>query len=286
MDEEDETFTLTLADAANCSLAKGEASGEIRDDDRSVSVEDITVDEGQGEAEFIVKLSSAPRQGEQVSVSYTTGDGSARSGLDYVAQAGSLTFTEGQLQQAVAVKIEDDPVDEENELFALILSDAIGAKFGRATATGTVLDNDESVGPGSTVPECGTPTYDSSTEAGIFLYRDCTNPQQWHARMTAGGRSLALAYRGTITSNQPFPSVGGFSQEPSDSFTLDNSRGLISFVQYVSRKGVDGIDFSVEGDAEACFSLSSPEAATVWLGADRVVVKTPVNLTTLDPCTP
>jgi hypothetical protein len=137
--------------------------------------------------------------------------------------------------------------------------------------------------PPPTGPVCGVPTYDSATEAGLFLYYDCADPQQWHARMTAGGQTLR--YQGTASSDQPFNSVVGFSQEAADTLTVDVSGSLFSYFQYVTRSGVDGIDFSFPAGADVCFAPSAPDGP-VWLGADRVAVTTPVSLTTFETCTP
>jgi hypothetical protein len=201
-------------------------------------------------------------------------------GSDYVGASGTLTFTEGQTQQTVAVSVLDDTVVEGDETFTLTLSNAVGATLATATATGTIQDDEVPTGP-----VCGVPTYDSATEAGVFLYYDCANPQQWHVRVTGGGAPLALAYRGTLSADLPFSSVVGFSQEASDVLTVDGSGSLISYVQYVARNGVDGIDFSFPVGGDVCVAPTAP-SVPVWLGAERVAVTTPISLTTFGDCGP
>jgi hypothetical protein len=59
--------------------------------------------------------------GETVSVRYSTSDGSAQAGSDYVASEGTLTFGPGVLEQTVTVVTIDDTVFEEEETFTFAL---------------------------------------------------------------------------------------------------------------------------------------------------------------------
>ncbi len=88
LDEVDESFTLNLSSAGSATIADAQGVGTITDDDGtpSLSVNDVTVTEGNGSsvnAVFTVSLSSA--SGQSVSVDYATADGSAIAGADYLA---------------------------------------------------------------------------------------------------------------------------------------------------------------------------------------------------------
>ena len=56
---------------------------------------------------------------------------------DYTAMSGTLTFTVGQREKTVRVPILDDSHDDDGETFALVLSNASGARIGDGGAVGT-----------------------------------------------------------------------------------------------------------------------------------------------------
>ena len=140
------------------------------------------------------------------------------------------------------------------------------------------------------VIQCGEPAIDSATDAGIFLWNDCGDPQQWHARMTAGGGAL-IAFQGSVNSDQPFDSLQGFSLEASDSLPADFNTPTggpvtINYTLNVRNTFTDGFEFHFPAGANACFDPASP-ALPVWVGASRVVASGPVNLTNFgEACLP
>ena len=62
-----------------------------------------------------------------VTVDYSTADGTALAGSDYVAVSGTLTFAPGQTAMTIIVPTLDDNVVEPTETFTLNLSNAVGA---------------------------------------------------------------------------------------------------------------------------------------------------------------
>jgi hypothetical protein len=207
-----------------------------------------------------------------------TANDTATAGSDYTQTSGTLTFLQGQSQLTVSVPIVDDTVSEGTEAFSLALS---STATNSVTATATILDND-----GGSTPVCGQPNFDRVTERAVFLWNDCLDTQQWHARVTAGG--VSTSYRGSVTSNQLFDSLTGFSIETSDSLPGDFSvptAGPIAFILNVGNSGQDGFEFHYPVGANVCFDLASP-ALPVYIGADRVEWTVPVNLTTFGACTP
>jgi hypothetical protein len=79
-----------------------------------------------------------------VTVDFSTADGTAKAGFDYVASAGPLTLTNGQTSATLAVPILDDAVLEGPETFLLALrSPTGGAVLGPSSnAVMTVADNE------------------------------------------------------------------------------------------------------------------------------------------------
>ena len=164
VDEDDETFTLTLSSPANATLGDATATGTINDNDESlpaVGVSDASAAEGDAVA-FTVSLSAASSR--QVTVDYATSGGTATSGTDYTAESGTLTFGANETSKTVSVATTDDSVDEEDETFTLTLSSPANATLGDATATGTINDNDDDNAAPLTASFSGMPASHTGAE--------------------------------------------------------------------------------------------------------------------------
>ncbi|MGE3819186.1 MAG: cellulose binding domain-containing protein, partial [Isosphaeraceae bacterium] len=108
-----------------------------------LDVEDASALEGNsGRSDLAFRLSLSQASAIPVTVQYATNDGTARSGSDYDAAVGSLTFAPGETSRTVVVKILGDLDVEPDETFGLSLSAPSGATLGGATATGTIRDDD------------------------------------------------------------------------------------------------------------------------------------------------
>ena len=141
LDELDETFRLTLSNAANASISEDEGTGTITDDDMAtLSIEDVTVAEDGGPASFTVTLDQAAP--EAVTVDYATSDGTAVAGSDYTSTSGTLTIAAGSLSSTIAVQIVDDILHEQSETFTLALTSGVNVNISDGQGTGTILDDD------------------------------------------------------------------------------------------------------------------------------------------------
>ncbi len=80
-----------------------------------------------------------------MTVDYTTADGTATAGSDYVAQSGTLTFKPGQTSKIIVVPSNGDTTDENDETFSLKLSNIAPSAVtlsGSAQATATIVNDD------------------------------------------------------------------------------------------------------------------------------------------------
>jgi hypothetical protein len=94
-DEANETFQVNLSGATNAPISDPQGIGTITDDDGpSITINDLFVNEGAGNAVFTVSLASASSQ--QVTVNYATANGTATAPGDYTAiTSTTLTFAPG-----------------------------------------------------------------------------------------------------------------------------------------------------------------------------------------------
>jgi large repetitive protein len=140
-----ETFVVNLSAPTGARIADGQGVGTIGDDEPYLSIADLSAPEGNGGPTpftFTMTLSAASEA--DVTVSYSTTDGTAVAGSDYVALAAgsSVTIGAGTLSQTVAVWVNGDAVREGDETFVVNLSAPINAGIADGQGLGTVLDDE------------------------------------------------------------------------------------------------------------------------------------------------
>jgi len=82
-----------------------------------ISVSDVTVTEGNSgtvNATFQVTLSAPSSQ--QVTVTFSTGDGTAMGGTDYVSTSGMITFNPGETSKTITVVVNGDTINRRMKL--------------------------------------------------------------------------------------------------------------------------------------------------------------------------
>jgi hypothetical protein len=110
----------------------------------TVSIADASITEGNSGTKtlsFAVTLSTAATA--TTTVRYSTADGTATTGnADYTAKSGTVTFARGASQATVSVAIKGDAAVEADETLRITLSSPNRCTLGRATATGTIVNDD------------------------------------------------------------------------------------------------------------------------------------------------
>ncbi|GGF69232.1 hypothetical protein GCM10007301_31150 [Azorhizobium oxalatiphilum] len=152
--EANETLTLSLSAPSGATIADGQGTGTILNDDvapivPSVSVANASVAEGDAgtvNLAFTVTLSQATSV--PVSIAYGTQDGTATAGSDYTATSGTLTFAAGETSKVIHVTVSGDTAVEAAETLKLVLSQPSGVTIASGTATGTIV-NDDAAQPGT-----------------------------------------------------------------------------------------------------------------------------------------
>jgi probable HAF family extracellular repeat protein len=133
-------FYVRLSNPTNalCEFSRGE--GTIIEDDARLSISNVSVvagTTGTTPCVFTVTLSKAASV--PIPVTFSTFDGSAAAGSDYVATSGTLTFAPGETTKTITVPVIGDPVYEFDEQFYVRLSSTSPyAVFDISVGTGTI----------------------------------------------------------------------------------------------------------------------------------------------------
>ncbi len=149
--EGDETVNLVLSNPTGGALLGDPSTGvlTIVDDDEpspgqlQFNAQAYIVSEDDGSATITVTRSGGQTGG--LTVTYTSSDGTATAGSDYVTAAGTLNFAEGDTSKNFTVAILDDALVEGDETVNLVLSDPTGGALlgDPSSAELTILDDDE-----------------------------------------------------------------------------------------------------------------------------------------------
>jgi large repetitive protein len=170
MDEPDETFTVTLSNPVNATIADASGEGRITDDDApaTVSIEDVSVTEGNtGTATATATVSLSAASGFPVTVTYATADDTALAASDYTAGSGMVNFAAGETSKTVAVTIAGDILKEMDESFFINLSGAANATIADGQGRVTIL-SDDAGGPPIAVADASTAEGNAGTTTVTF----------------------------------------------------------------------------------------------------------------------
>ncbi|MGN6184329.1 MAG: Calx-beta domain-containing protein [Thermoanaerobaculia bacterium] len=243
--ESPEEFAIALSAPVNASVADGDATITIIDDDPTpeISVTDVSVAEG-GTASFQVTLSNP--SASLVEVNYLSSSGTAGAS-DYTPVSGTLSFIAGTTSMTVNVLTTADTLQEPDETFFFDLSGASNATITRPRATATITDDDGT--PALLIGDATMAEGDSGAVMASFTVTLAGNAAQTvtveyaTANGTASAGTDYAAANGTLvftpgTTSQlvSVPLVGDTLVEPDETFfvnltnainaTLSDNQGL------------------------------------------------------------
>jgi len=142
LDENDETFSVTLTGATGAAIADGVGTGTIRDNDAppTMSIGDAQVSDSGSTPVAIFSVTLSGPSGLPISVDYQTANGTATAGQDYQAKSGTLQIASGATSATIEVPIVTDSASEGNETFLVNLGNAKNATLTKSAGTGTISD--------------------------------------------------------------------------------------------------------------------------------------------------
>jgi hypothetical protein len=205
------TITLTAESSdgpfSNPSIPSVTATITDNEATAGLSIADASAAEpasGTSTIAFTVTLS--PPSASTVTVQYATASGMATggascggTGVDFVNTSGSLSFSSGETSKTVPVTICPDTLAEGSEAFTLTLSNASNSSIARATATGTIQDDDV----GGAV-QLSAATYSAGENDGTLTVT--------FQRVTGVASSVAVQYAtsdGTAKAGQDYTAASG-----------------------------------------------------------------------------
>ena len=170
----------------------------------SIAVQDARATEGVDETiSFEVTLSAAAS--EPVTVDWSTTDGTATAGQDYVASSGTLTIAAGETEHTIEVTVLDDAHDEGEETFTLHLSDAAGAELADAEATGTITNSDPM--PRAWLGRFGRTAWEHTLDA---IDQRLRSPRAPATRAAVAGREMTAAGTEPVADEQEIAALAAW----------------------------------------------------------------------------
>ncbi len=143
-----------------------------------ISINDVSVNEGNAgttSLTFTVSLSAAPTA-SPVTVVWTTANGTATVGSDYVFDSDGLGWAVGDgAPKTITVQVNGDADAEANETFYVNLSSPSGAGFAKAQGTGTVINDDGALSPPDLQLQNFDPLVSSAPGDTVSYSLVCTN---------------------------------------------------------------------------------------------------------------
>ena len=170
----------------------------------------------------------------QVTVNYSTSNGTATAGNDYTSASGTLIFAPGETSKSFQVPITNDTARESSETINLALSTPGGGAIlsGQTTALLTVLDNDGppavsindaslAEGNSGTMPFTFAVTLSHPTNETVVV-RYATAPGTATAASDYNPASADIVFApGQTTQNVTTDVIGDTTEEPDETFFVD-----------------------------------------------------------------
>lgn len=111
-----------------------------------LSISGVTLMEGNtGTTNAVLTVNLSAKSTDSITVAFSTQDGTALAGSDYVAKTDTLTFAPGVTSQQINIPVNGDLLNEADETFSVSLSNARNATLPTASSANVTLQNDDPV---------------------------------------------------------------------------------------------------------------------------------------------
>ena len=252
--EPDETFNVNLTNPANVNLADAQSTATIVNDDVGgiiqFSATSVSFTENVGTAQITVSRSNG--NASDVSVQYSTVDGTAQANKDFQPLTGTITFGANETSKTISVPIINDALNEDTETFKLTLQNVSGGgTLGEQTNVTVNIQDDDPL-PGLSVSNYSV----AEGNNGLTTVNFSLN------LLAASGRRVSINY---ATQN-------GSATSPDDYSTAS---GSIDFAAGETSKNIQLIivgDTNVEPDETFNLVLSNAVNSVIANGAAVITI--------------
>ena len=141
-DEPDETFRIVLYDPVNAEVPDPVQVCTIEDDDDAPTLSAGAASASESAEALVFPLTLDPPSGRMVAVPWSTADGTATAGADYVAGSGTVTFAPGATAGEAAVALLDDDRREGDETVTLAFGAADHVQLAADEVSGKIVDDE------------------------------------------------------------------------------------------------------------------------------------------------
>ncbi len=252
--EATETFAVNLTGATNANIVDAQGIGTITNDDTepTVSIADIVQVEGNsGTSAFAFPVTLSKPSAFQVTVNYTTANGTASSGSDYAATSSVLTFAPGETTKDVLVTVNGDQAYEDTETFTVTLSNPVNTTITKAVATGTITADDD---------------------PPVFTIDDVTK-QEGNTGLTSFTFTVTKTGSTTKEANVTWATADDTAVQPSD---YQANGATLTFLPAETTKTITVsvvTDTIPEGDEQFFVNLTNPVNATIGDAQGRGLIQ-------------
>ena len=274
--EPDETVLVNLSNVSNATIGRGQGVGKILNDEElpSLTVTDASVTEGNSgttNAVFTVLLSIASSQ--TVTVDFTTADGTAVAGSDYIAISRIITFPPGTTTTNVSVQVIGDTAQEPDEIFSVRLTNAVNATIARGQGQGAIRNDDnQAVFPPRIIVQ--PQSQEVFVAATVIFTVQASGSQPLIYQWSFNGVNIPGATTNTLTISQAqLTDSGSYAVVVSNAFGSDTSLPAILAVtkwkfgtgNYIRSSPALASDGTVYfGSADAKFYALDPTGKKKW----------------------
>ncbi|HUP92505.1 MAG TPA: Calx-beta domain-containing protein, partial [Solimonas sp.] len=260
--EEDETFTLTLAEPAGGTLGGATAQVLVRDDEPAQFnlLPRYSAGEKDGTAAITVQRLGRQAAGT-ASVSFSVVGASATAGSDFTAAGGTLSWSAGEpSNKSFPVAIIDDTAIEADETANIALSNPLGGSLGRKTAVLTLVSDDI---PAASVADIQTDEGNSGYGTASF--------------------TVTLSPAGAAPATVSYALAAGSASAKTD---FEPQSGTLSFAPGETQKTIAARvvgDTVKEGSETFKLILSAPDRLSITRGTATATIRDNDNPASADP---
>jgi hypothetical protein len=199
---------------------------------------------------------------EAISVAFSTSNGTATAGADYIASSGQVTFAPLETVKTVPVQILPDFTTEPNETFTLPLASAVNTTISGSPATVTIRNLNHAA---------HLFDFDGDGKSDIGIFRPIAGASEWWINRSSTGQTFALQFGSSTDKIVPADYTGdgkadiAFFRPGSGEWFVLRSEDFSFFALPFGTNGDVPVPADYDADGKADFAVFRPLTATWFI---------------------